>query len=383
MMWATYRATMRSMLADRAALTMLIGSVLIYSFLYPAFYAHQVAERIPLIVVDQDASPASRALIMKVAALREAEIVDTAPSLHAAETFLQRGDAFGVLLIPARFERETLEGKPGQVLIYGNGAYLYRANALLSGLGAALNAFAGDAIAQQAQFSGVPAPPVVSLISRPLFNTREGYGSSVVPGVAEIIIQQTMLMGIVLLAATRRERVGRLRASTMSVLGIAAAFMTIGLANLLYFAGFVFWFQDYPRGGNLPGLLAGGVAFIAATVALALWLGSYFRTRERALQLIIGTSLPLYFMSGLSWPLHMSPSVLVWLAKLVPTTAGINLMVKVNQMGAHLDEVVPELVNLLLLAVVYGALALWRYRPTSSEPLVSVARPAPPVGDGE
>lgn len=38
-------------------------------------------------------------------------------------------------------------------------------------------------------------------------------------------------------------------------------------------------------------------------------------------------------------------------------------MVKLNQMGAQLPEVSAELTNLAQLALFYGTLAMWRYRP--------------------
>jgi len=37
-------------------------------------------------------------------------------------------------------------------------------------------------------------------------------------------------------------------------------------------------------------------------------------------------------------------------------------MVKFNQMGAQVDEAAGELLNLALLVLLYGGLALWRYR---------------------
>jgi len=57
------------------------------------------------------------------------------------------------------------------------------------------------------------------------------------------------------------------------------------------------------------------------------------------------------------------PEPLAWLARLVPSTPGINAMVKLNQMGASVAEASPELCNLLALTLLYGALAAWRYRP--------------------
>jgi ABC-2 type transport system permease protein len=54
---------------------------------------------------------------------------------------------------------------------------------------------------------------------------------------------------------------------------------------------------------------------------------------------------------------------LVWIAKLLPTTPGINAVVRLNQMGASVIEVAPQLLNLAVLALLYGTLAAWRFRP--------------------
>lgn len=128
----------------------------------------------------------------------------------------------------------------------------------------------------------------------------------------------------------------------------------------------MFWFQDYPRAGNPIGLLLAGALFIAAVVGLALFFGSFFRTRERAFQLVTVTvtSLPmLFFLSNLSWPMEATPRLLVRIAQLPPSAQGINAMVKLSQVGARLPEASADLANLAILALLYGALAMWRYRP--------------------
>jgi len=238
---------------------------------------------------------------------------------------------------------------------------------VLQGVADAAGAFARQAAAEQARFAGPPAPPPIRLVQRPLFNTREGYGSAVVPGVAQLIVQQTLLIGMLVMAGTRRERMGRLAFSRIGLAGMAAAFATLGLCSVLYYNGFVVWFQDYPRGGNLGGVLLAAVLYVAAVVALALFLGSFFRTRERPFQLITLLSLPMFFLANLSWPAEATPTPLVWVAKLLPTTPGINAMVRLNQMGSSVAEVAPQLVNLAILALLYGALAVWRFRPREAQ----------------
>ncbi|MGC4029412.1 MAG: ABC transporter permease [Steroidobacteraceae bacterium] len=362
-MAAGFRETLRAVFADRYAMVTLIGAVVLYSFFYPLAYRHQVASRYPVLIVDQDRSPMSRALVRKVDAVRAAHVAGAAMSMDEARQRIARGEAEGVLMMPAGFGRTILRGEPAELALFGSGAFLGRGAGVLQGLGDAATAFARDAAMAQARFAGVPAAPPLQVVMRPLFNTREGYGSAVVPGVAQLIVQQTLLIGMLVMAGTRRERVGRLAFSRPGLLGIAAAFALIGMCSLLYYNGLVMWLQDYPRGGNPAGLLFGGALYVAAVVAFALFAGSFFRTRERPFQLMTVTSLPLFFLSGLSWPAAAMPQPLVWLAKLIPSTPGINLMIKFNQMGASAAEAAPELANLAVLVLLYGALAVWRYRP--------------------
>lgn len=358
--------TLRAIAGDRVAMLTLVGAILLYSFFYPAAYRHQVAVDLPLVVVDQDRSPMSRDLLRKLDAVREVHVVGVLGSMDDARALVERGDAEAILLVPADFERDILRGGQGRLALFGNGTLLGRASLVLQGAATAITAFGQEVAVSQAQFAGVPAGPPLQVIERPLFNTAEGYGSSIVPGVAALIVQQTLLIGVAVMAATRRERHGQLRLSRPGLAGIAAAFAMMGMLSLLYFSGFVYWFQDYPRGGNLAGLLLAGALFIAAVVGFAMFFGSFFRTRERAFQLITVTSLPLFFLSNLSWPVEATPRLLMRIAQLLPSTPGINAMVKVNQIGASLAEVSGELANLALLALLYGALAMWRYRPRRS-----------------
>jgi ABC-2 type transport system permease protein len=357
-----FLAAFAAIFRDRAAVATMLAAVVIYSFYYPAAYTHQVATRLPTVVVDLDRSPMSRALLRKVQAVRAIDVIEPANTVEAASRRVADGTAEGVLLIDANFQRDILRGGQGHLTLLGEGAFLGRASTVLAGLADAIGGFSRDAVVERARFQGAPSSAPFALVQRPLFNTREGYASAVVTGVSVLIVQQTLLLGIVLLAGTRRELRGRLRFPATKLLGAMAAFWVLGMLNLLYYAGFVYWFHDFPRGGNLPGLLVCGTVYIAAVVAAAAFVGSYFRVREQAIQAILLTAMPLYFLSGLSWPETSMPVWLAWLGKLVPSTAGINAMVKLNEMGAHIAETANEMTNLVALVALYGLLAMWRYR---------------------
>ncbi len=363
MIGRAFLATFRAILADSSALLLLIGSCLLYSFFYPTAYSGEVPVRMPVAVVDLDHSATSRSLETRLGALQQAEVVARLPSPAVALRCLEERRVSAIVVIPQGFEQRILSGGQGTVALYGNGANLLRSSTALAGIGAALGEIGRDAAVAQAMASGAPAAAPLAMIQRPLFNTREGYGSTIFPGVAFLIIQQTLLMGLTVLAATMRERQGTLSFAPRTLLGIALAFLVIGCADIAYFTGFVFWFQDYPRGAADPlTLVVSATLFISATVAGALALASFFRTRERPIQLWIVTSVPIFFLSGLSWPSEATPHWLSLLARLLPTTPGIKLMVGVNQMGATLVEQRGALINLALLTIFYGAIAVSRYR---------------------
>ncbi|MEG0884125.1 MAG: ABC transporter permease, partial [Janthinobacterium sp.] len=63
-----------------------------------------------------------------------------------------------------------------------------------------------------------------------------------------------------------------------------------------------------------------------------------------------------------TWPVSSMPVVLQWLRWLLPSTAGIQGFVALNQMGASLYEIRHEVSGLLALLLACVALGWWRWR---------------------
>ncbi len=168
-----------------------------------------MAGNLPVLVVDEDHSTASRELLRKLDSLRVAHVVGQPADLQEARHSWRRVMPKASCLIPANLERDILRGHPAKLVLLGNGAYLGRASWVLGSVADALGAFGREAAVTQAAFMGAPQAPPVTLVQRPLFNTQEGYGSAIVPSVAELIVHQTLLMGIGVLLGGRRLVLGR------------------------------------------------------------------------------------------------------------------------------------------------------------------------------
>jgi ABC-2 type transport system permease protein len=366
-----FLTTWKSLLQDKAALLLFFVSGIIYSFFYPLPYNAETVQGVPIAVVDQDNSALSRQLIRYADAHPGLVVVAVSARPDAAQALLWQGDAAGTLIIPEDFSGKVLAGQQPEVEVAGHGAYPMLNKVALNSLAEVVGTVSAGI---EIKRLGAGAPTATQIESQrqplatesmPMFNVAEGYASYIVPGVVVLVMQQTFLLGIGLLFGTWTDaRTFPYKAGSASYFGALNGFALVVILNALYFFGFVFWWQGYPRGGNWAGAALMTVAFAYCVAALGMYIGLFFRTRERSVQLLIATSMPIVFLSGLTWPTSALPDALQALRWLIPSTAGIQGLIATNQMGASLHEVRIEMAALLGLAVLFVCLGLrkWHQR---------------------
>jgi ABC-2 type transport system permease protein len=365
--------TLRSVLRDSGVLLLLVAAPVLYGFFYPWPYTNQAVTRVPAMVVDLDHSSLSRQITRFAAASPRLEIRRVTGDLQEAQQALWRGDIEGYAVLPADLKRNVVRGAAATVLVEGDGAYALLNKAVLYGFAEAVGTVSAGVEIRKLQAGGQSArmaaasrsPLGVQMV--PLFNPTEGYGSYVVPAVALLILQQTLLMGAAMLVGTWVER-GQHRAGVPGWMGRIAALSTVGyLAGLFYF-GWIFLWQDFPRGGNPWGALVLLAVYTPAVATLGALLGIWFADRERSMQVLLLTSLPMAFLSGFSWPSEALPLPLQGLRWAIPSTSAIQASLRLNQMGAPLAVVVPQLLALFMSTVVAGVLLILCARPRAQLP---------------
>lgn len=365
--WQHSLATWRAILSDKGAVLLLFVAGIIYSFFYPLPYQYEQVEAVPVIVVDQDSSSSSRTLQRLLLASPHLDIHqlghDTADIQHA----LWQGDVMALIIIPSGFHRELLSGRQAEIQIASHGGYLLAGSKALVGANqAALTMAAGISMHKQ-HSQGDPAIAVkpsqhhLQLHSRPLYNEREGYGHSVVPGVLVLVLQQTLLIGVTLLLGRQAEQ-GTLAQGYHAYFGMLLTFSLIAFINSLYFFLVALRLQHYTQASDLLALLSFCLLFSISVAAFALLLGRAFKSRERGLQLLLVTAVPMLFLAGYSWPAESLPTALFYLRWLLPATAGIHGFVSINQLGASLADIQTELLALFLLTSMTIPAGLWCYR---------------------
>lgn len=355
---------LRAVVSDKGVLMLLIGAPVLYGFFYPWFYSLEVVQRVPVAVVQQDGSGLARQMLRFAEASPRIEVVLTTGDEAEAQRALLRGEVMGYALLPPDLKRDVVRTQKVVVPVYANGAYPLVAKQVQYGFAEAVGTVSAGielrrlGAAGQSSLQAASSRSPINLQMEALFNPTEGYGSFVVAAVAVLILQQTLLMGGALLVGTWRER-GEAAAPVRIWLARLLALCALGWLSGLYYFGWMFVWHDFPRGGNPLGALLLLAVFVPAVAGLAVLLGWWFANRERAMQVLLFTSIPLAFLGGFSWPAEALPTILQWLRWLSPSTAAIQASLRLNQMGAPAQAAAFHLSVLLALALASWLAVLW------------------------
>jgi ABC-2 type transport system permease protein len=357
----------RRVLADRSVAGLMVLAPMLYGVFYPQPYLGQTLRHIPIAVVDSDRTELSRRLVMALDADEGVRVAARGETLADAQQALLDRRVFAILDIPAGTARDVLKGDAARLPAYVDSAYFLVFSRALQGISEAAGAVGAELLTRSVRPGGegaallaVAAP--ASVLPVPLFNPTGGYASYVVPAAFVLILQQTLLMGAAMLGGVAYERGGSsaqlARSSAMAVLGHGIAHLIVYLPALLLFLVVLPRIYGFSALGRLPDLFLFAAVFLLATSFLAQAAGSWLKHRETAVVLFIATSLPQFFLVGLSWPVEAIPPVLRRLGSLFPSEAAIDGLVRINQMGASLAEVRRDLLALLGLLLAYYCVAV-------------------------
>lgn len=359
----SFLQTIKDIFSDKGVLLLLLIAPIIYGFFYPWPYSTEVVNHVPVGIIDNDNSNLSRTIVRYASASPQ---LDTQLFLNEqqAKEAIWSDEIAGYMVIPSGLEQQVLSGKAASVSVLGNGGYfLLNKNVQMGFLKAVSTVSAGIEVKKnvaQGAYSATAAAntQAVPLVIVPLYNQTEGYGAYVVPAVSILILQQTLLIATAMLIGTWYEQ----RQHATSIRGwlgrIAALSMFSFIIGCFYY-GWTFELHHYPRGQNMLGSLLFLLLFCPTVATLGCVLGLWFRQRERSMQILIFSSLPMFFVSGYPWPADQLPTVLQIIRWFVPTTPGINTSVQLNQMGASISQVSIGFYALAALWVFYFALLMW------------------------
>lgn len=377
---AVWRDEMKSVLRDEGVLIFFVLVPLAYPLLYSWIYNNETVREVPVVVVDQSNSVESRQFVRMADASPDVCVAFRAGSIDEARRIIALGDANGIYVIPSDFGLRVNRGEQTAVAVYCDmslmltyKAIFQTATAVTSSMNADIQIrLSGNTTARQDEITTSP----LSFDEVTLFNPTSGYGSFILPAVLMLIIQQTLILGIGLSAGTRREGRAVLpsgrayEGSCRIVLGKSLCYFMIYAvvaAYLTLIVPMLFSFTSLPNPWSLAWLM---LPYILAAIFFGITVSSIVRYRENVILLVVFMSVPLLFVSGVSWPQSNIPKVWECISWIFPSTFGIRAYVRLNTMGASLSDVLVEYRALCIQVVAYFILACvvcrHRYRSCST-----------------
>lgn len=353
----------RNILRDKGVMLIFFGAIIIYPLFYPIPYSAEVLKNIPVGVVDLSNTDSSRKLVRMIDANEFIHIERKYNGMAEAKKVLIEGKIGGILLIPGDFEKQILRGEQARVSAYCDASYFLIYRQVLTGISYGVGTFSAGIEIKRMMANGLMQENAyamrdpLSLISYPLFNPQGGYATYVVPAVLILILQQTLLIGIGMIAGTEREKNENpsvLKAHPVQqVLGKTIAYFLIYMIHSVYIFGILFHLYRFPGKAHPLELFLFLTPFLLSVIFLALAISAIFKNREISITVLIFTSIPALFVSGFSWPKESIPKFLRIISWLLPSTAGIDGFLKLNQMGASLYDIYDDWLILSLLCIVY------------------------------
>jgi ABC-2 type transport system permease protein len=355
-------AEWRRVLALRGAFILLVVAPLVYGIYYPQPYLNQILRKIPIAVVDNDLSELSRRIVETLDASDAVNVAIRADALPQARAAIDRGEALAVVGIPPGTERDVLKGTTVHVPVYADATYLFIFRTMGSGISVAINTLSSELAAGGARTDGslvkatLASASPADILLQPIFNPVGGYASYIVPAAFVLILQQMLLIGASLLTVVALAQ--RTGGAFATVLGRGVAHLTIYLPALALYFIVLPRFYGFSTLGQPLQLFALASLFTLATSFMGQAAGAWFKHPETPTLIFLGTSLPQMFLTGFSWPREAIPKSVRPVGYIFPSDFAIDGIVRVDQLGATLWEVVRDWRGLWCLAVIYFALAV-------------------------
>ncbi len=373
--------------------------IILFNFLLKGAYGQDT--RLELHLVTQETAGMSQQILSAMETKDVNALAPGAPVIiwdkdyNADRQAVDDGKLSGFLAFPAGFTPAVMAGQPTNLEIYAD-AGAVNARAALNGLAQAITSrFVTDAViihataqlmaesgAGQADiqkeisritaelFSGMDGAttPFITLVTQKVGEMeQENPSNYVVPGyLVMFVFFASAIWAQAIVWERQNHTLERLLASSVTkdtILGGTYLGLVLrGLLQIIIFWGFGMLVFHVDMGLSPGAVILLSVLMVLMASAFSPMLATLAKTTRSAASLGVLTSLLLAPLGGCWWPLFLYPDWLQNIAKISPhawATEGFN---KLMMYGAGFGDVVPSIVALAVFGVIFGGIAIWRFR---------------------
>ena len=337
-----------------------------YPLVYTFIYNPEIVENIPIAVVDNSRSEESRKLTRMIDATQGIEVWDYATNMEEAHRMENNHEVYGILEIPSDYARRIGRQEQGVVTFYCEMSLLLRYRTCLTALTDVQLAAGADIRQQTLDMIGLPAQEMggmpIESEALMLGDPTQGFASFIMPGVLVLILQQSMLLGITMLAAgikERRRRNGGIDPESIpagpltTIWGKTLCYITLYLPICVYVLDLVPIMFNLPHIGDFREMYLFIFPMLLATAFLGQTISVFVTERESSMLVIVFTSVVFLFISGLTWPRYAMNSLWTWVGDAIPATWSIEGFIRMNSNGSPLWEQSHPYMMLWLLCAIY------------------------------
>lgn len=364
---------LRKTVSDVGVLVFFIVVPLLYPLLYAYLYGRETVREVPVVAVDDCRSTTSREFLRKCDATPDLKIVSYCADMEEARNVLHNHKAYGIIQVPRELDKTLADGHQATINLYCDMSGLLYYKAMLSGC--TMVSLDMNRDIQMVRLGGM-SDHEKEVMTMPIeneyvtmFNPANGFQAFLIPAVLILVLQQTLVLGVAMMAGTEHERrrsgeliLGDEYSNPITVLGgKALAYLLVYGFTATYVLCVVPWLFNMPQLWQLPTLVAFIVPFLLASIFFAISISFFVRDRESCFLLFVFVSVPLIFMSGISWPTSNMPAFWKAFAQIFPSTHAVNGFARINTAGALLQDVSYESIALWIQTAVYFMTSLFIY----------------------
>jgi ABC-2 type transport system permease protein len=325
---------------------------------------------VPIVIVDADRSPGSQDLISKFTGSGIFDIVDIISDGRGIDRYLESGDAWMALSIPASYGRSVAAGTPATLQIVADGSDASSTNIALGYAGNLIATYAQEIVAQRGAAGGVTASRGGGIIEprvRVWFNPTLESRYFMLPGIFALLLL-VVTSNLSSMAIVREREVGTLEQLNVTplgrlelIIGKLLPYGIIGLIDvLIVLVVIVFWFE-VPLRGSFWLLFGMSLIYLLTTLGLGLFTSTISHTQQQAMMTSTFFFLiPMMYLSGFIFPIENMPALIQPITYLIPLRYFVVILRGIFLKGVGLETLWPQALALLGWGVAILTLAYMR-----------------------
>jgi ABC-2 type transport system permease protein len=326
---------------------------------------------VPMVVVDADRSAGSQDLISRFTGAGIFEVLDVVSNPREVDRYLETGEAWRALSIPAGYGEDVAAGRPATLQVLADGS---DANSTNIAMGYATNLVAGysQEIVERRVRAGGPTAQAgggagIEARVRVWFNPTLESRYFMLPGIFALLLL-VVTSNLSSMAIVREREVGTLEQLNVTplgrlelILGKLLPYGVIGLIDVvIVLVVIVFWFQ-VPMRGSFVLLFAMSLIYLVTTLGLGLFVSTISNTQQQAMMTSTFFFLtPMLYLSGFVFPIENMPDIIQPLTYLIPLRYFVVILRGIFLKGVGLETLWPQALALLAWGVAILALAVLR-----------------------